>query len=118
MTNFLLGASRVIKGNIIIVLAVIIGLVIIWKQYSNSEKGQMQLQKFIMKIPVAGSMVVKSSTAKFSLSLSTLLHNGVPLDQALDIPHVRLALFAELPGLWCQQRHEALEGAEGIVQLV
>ncbi|MCK5346092.1 MAG: type II secretion system F family protein, partial [Candidatus Heimdallarchaeota archaeon] len=85
MTQVMVEISNFITGNILIVLAVVIGFIILWKQYSNSDTGKRQLQGFFLKVPVVGSMMVKSATAKFSLSLSTLLHNGVPLDQALDI---------------------------------
>ncbi len=85
MTQVLVKISRFITGNILIVLAIVIAFIVLWKQYSNSDTGKRQIQGFLLKVPVVGSMMVKSATAKFSLSLSTLLHNGVPLDQALDI---------------------------------
>ena len=64
MTAGMLAISRFVKGNIIIVLALVVGLIILWKQYSGSDKGKRQLQKLVMKIPVAGTMVIKSSSAK------------------------------------------------------
>jgi len=81
----LIKISDFIMDNILIMIAAIIALIVLWKQYSNSDTGKRQIQNLLLKLPVVGSMIVKSSTAKFSLSLSTLLHNGVPLDQALDI---------------------------------
>lgn len=85
MTQFLLDMSRVIKQNVLFVIAAVILLIILWKKYSSSDTGRQQLDRLILKVPVAGTIALKSSVARFCLTLSTLLNNGVSLDHSLDI---------------------------------
>ena len=39
----------------------------------------------LLRIPVVGAIVVKMEVARFAHTLSTLLHNGIPLLKALTI---------------------------------
>lgn len=85
MTQILLDASRFVKDRTFFVIGGIILLVILWRKYSTSETGRQQLDRLILKLPVAGPLTLKSSVARYCMTLSTLLHNGVSLDQSLDI---------------------------------
>ena len=85
LTLLLLNASRLVKGNILLVIAGIIGLIIGWKKYSASAAGSAQIDRVLLKVPIFGGLVQKAGVARFAMSLSTLLHNGVSLDQSLDI---------------------------------
>jgi len=57
--------------------------------------------RLILRMPVFGGLVRKIETARFSRTLGTLLHNGVPILQSLDIARLGVAnrhLAASLPG--------------------
>ena len=50
-----------------------------------TERGNIEIDRFALKLPIFGMLIRKVSTAKFSRTLGTLLSSGVPLLQALDI---------------------------------
>lgn len=85
MTQAMLDMSRFIKNNVLIVIGIVVLMFVLWKQYSSSATGRSQLDRLILKLPVAGPLSLKSAMARYCMTLSTLLHNGVSLDQSLDI---------------------------------
>jgi type II secretory pathway component PulF len=85
MTQVLLSLSRLLVEKILWVIGAIVVVVVVWKKYSGSATGRAQLDRLSLRLPIAGPLVLKSSVARFCMTLSTLLHNGVSLDQSLDI---------------------------------
>jgi len=65
-------------------LAIIVSLLAIW-WYGKTDKGALALDGFRLKIPVLGTLLRKSSVARFSQTLSTLLGSGVSILDALSI---------------------------------
>src|SRR3989338_3433340 len=55
------------------------------KKILNSEKGKQKFDALILKAPIFGKLVRMISVSRFTRTLSTLLHGGVPLLQAMDI---------------------------------
>ena len=51
----------------------------------QSDSGAYKWHKRLLNLPIAGSIIVKMEVARFSRTLSILLHNGVPLLKALSI---------------------------------
>lgn len=68
--------------------AVLIGVFLLgfmFRSYAKSEAGRQQLDRFWLKMPLAGSLVQKYEMAKFARTLGTLFDNGVPVLTALKI---------------------------------
>lgn len=85
VTKMVIGISNFITGNGILlaaILAVIVGGFVIYK---NSDKGRYQLSVFVLKVPLFGKLVRKSSAATFTRTLSTLLASGISLIEAVEI---------------------------------
>lgn len=59
--------------------------VIINSDISKNESARSRLDRAMLKWYLVGSLISKVEMARFSRSLSTLLHNGVPLLGALQI---------------------------------
>lgn len=55
------------------------------KRYTNTEKGRLQFDQILLKLPVFGTLFRKVAVAKFSRTLSTLVRSGVPILDSLDI---------------------------------
>jgi type IV pilus assembly protein PilC len=53
--------------------------------FKNSETGKTFNSKMALKIPLFRNLSVKSATAKFSLTMSTLIMSGVPIVEALGV---------------------------------
>jgi general secretion pathway protein F len=60
---------------------------IVWtiRRQLQSDSGAYKWHKRLLNLPIAGSIIVKMEVARFSRTLSILLHNGVPLLKALSI---------------------------------
>jgi type IV pilus assembly protein PilC len=58
---------------------------ILFKKVYATERGNIEIDRFALKVPVFGMLIRKVSTAKFSRTLGTLLASGVPLIEGMDI---------------------------------
>lgn len=84
-TLVVLGVSNFLKSNFLVLLLATglgIGGLMWWKKTPN---GALTWDKIMLKIPVLGNLVRKSSVARFSRTLSTLLSSGVSILEALEI---------------------------------
>jgi general secretion pathway protein F len=66
----------------------LIGIVLLGtylKRFRESEEGRLKLDQWLLKIPLLGVTLRKLEVARFSRTLGTLLHGGVPLLQAMTI---------------------------------
>jgi len=57
----------------------------LFKKVYATERGNIELDRLFLKLPVMGMLIRKVSTAKFSRTLGTLLASGVPLIEGMDI---------------------------------
>jgi len=55
------------------------------KAYIKTEEGRIHFDQFKLKMPLFGSLYRKIAISRFSRTLGTLLKNGVPLLNSLDI---------------------------------
>ena len=51
----------------------------------GTERGQMAIDRVLLKVPIFGPLIRKASVARFSRTLSTLVSSGVPILDALTI---------------------------------
>lgn len=65
---------------IIVVVAIVVGI----KLFKSTPAGTMFFAKLGLKAPLFGNLTVKSSAARFSRTLSTLLASGIPLIDAIE----------------------------------
>lgn len=88
-TRMLLGVSKFLRGNALLVI-VFISLFVIWiRQWMRSKSGRQAVDTIKLKIPVYNKLNIKVMTARFARNLSTMISSGVPLLTALDnVSHV------------------------------
>ena len=55
------------------------------KTWSSSPDGRRKLDRWVLKMPIFGSIMIRIGISRFTKTLSTLLSSGVPIVQALDI---------------------------------
>lgn len=84
-TQILLSVSEWVKKWILLLFLGMIGLVIGLVMYCRSPQGKEVLDKFLLKLPLFGTLVRKVSVAKFTRTLGTLISSGVPILDALRI---------------------------------
>ncbi|MBI5886436.1 MAG: type II secretion system F family protein [Deltaproteobacteria bacterium] len=78
MSNFLKHQWYIIVGFLV---AVFFGI----KHANGTPKGKKIIDSILLKLPVMGDLVRKSSTARFTRTLGTMLSSGVPILEALEI---------------------------------
>jgi type IV pilus assembly protein PilC len=84
-TRFILGLSAFLRGNMLTGLVLLVLLIIAYKLYSKTDQGRLNVDKVKLRIPLVGDLIRKSSIAKFSRTLATLISSGVPILDALEI---------------------------------
>ena len=85
ITQMVVAMSDFLIHKWYIVLAVTAGLVFGVKAAAKTDTGQYVLGKLGLTLPVLGDFTIKSSTARFARTLSTLLAAGIGLVDAVDI---------------------------------
>lgn len=84
-TRITLGASEFIQKRWYICLAVIFGLWLFVWQWGKTKNGRMAIDGLKLKFPIFGPLLLKSSVAKFTRTLGTLIRAGVNILYALEI---------------------------------
>jgi type II secretory pathway component PulF len=84
-TQVLIGISNFFKHYWWLILMVILTAIMLFKRYQSSERGRRAIDGFKMNAPVFGRVVRLNLFGQFARTLSTLLHNGVPVLTALKI---------------------------------
>jgi general secretion pathway protein F len=67
----------------ILIMLVIAGLYL--KRFRESDEGRLKWDRRLLRAPLIGPVLQKIEVARFSRTLGTLLHGGVPLLQAMTI---------------------------------
>ena len=69
----------------LVVLIVFVGVVFALLRYYKTEGGQRKIDGIILKLPLLGVLTLKSSVARITRTLSTLLTSGVAILESLVI---------------------------------
>lgn len=87
LTQFMLGVSEVLRDPVrmSIVVAVIFGTVFGIRTYYKTPMGRVQIDRFLLKMPLFGDLNEKAAVARFCRIFGTLTRSGVPILQSLDI---------------------------------
>jgi general secretion pathway protein F len=62
-----------------------VGGFIAFRRWAGTPSGRMRLDRIRLKIPLAGAIYLQLALSRFTRILGTLLHNGIPILQALRI---------------------------------
>lgn len=85
-TQFLIDMSNGIRGPIGLgILLTVVGVVTAFRRWAATDHGRHILDKNMLKLPVFGPLIQKVAVARFTRTLGTLIHSGVPLLNALEI---------------------------------
>ena len=85
LTQIVVGISRWLSTNIFWVGPAVIGGCILLFLWSRTPQGKLHIASAILKIPLAGSLVVQLSVAQATRSLATLLAGGITLVESWEI---------------------------------
>lgn len=85
ITKAVMAASDFMMAKWYIVIAVIVGLVLLFKWFKSTNFGELLFAKLGLKMPMFGQLTVKTSSARFARTISTLLAAGISLVDAVEI---------------------------------
>jgi len=85
MTRILLSMSEFFIEKWPLLIVGVAGAIFGISRYLKSEKGEMQWDRYKLKLPAVGTIFERSLLARFSRSFSMMLRAGVPLTHALNL---------------------------------
>jgi len=85
VTQIVVGLSKLLAGNIIWLGPLVIGAVVVLFLWSRTEPGRFAIDSFLIKIPLAGNLIIQLSVAQATRSLATLLAGGITLVESWEI---------------------------------
>ncbi len=84
-TRIVMALSDFLRKWFFVIVGITIGLIIFIRYYGKTEVGCLQIDSFLIKLPIFGTLIKKQAIARFSRTLSTLLSSGVNILDALEI---------------------------------
>ena len=84
-TRLLIFASNLLSGWWWLIIPVVVGSVVGSVAWTRSANGRPLFDAWVLKLPVAGSLLRMLLVSRFSRTLATLLKAGVPMLTAMDI---------------------------------
>ena len=86
LTAFIISASKFLKSYLIsIIIGIIIVIIVIVLLYKKVKAIRFYMQKFAMKLPVFGNMIIYKEITIFTRTFSNLLKNNVFITESMDI---------------------------------
>ncbi len=85
ITRIVVGMSDFVVDKWYILVAVVAVLIVGFKIFKSTEQGTYILADLAIKAPIFGKMTVKSASATFARTLSTLTAAGISMIEALEI---------------------------------
>ncbi|PYT09331.1 MAG: type II secretion system F family protein [Acidobacteria bacterium] len=85
ITQILVTFATFVRGNIIVIIAVVIGAAASFSLWRQTEAGSMALDRLKLRLPLLGRVWNSYAISRFSRTLSTLVSGGIPLVTSLEI---------------------------------
>ncbi len=85
VTKVLIGISHFSASYWWVVILVVGATAYGIRRYVRTEKGRLRYDRLILRVPIFGPLLRMVALARFSSTLATLLHSGVPLLNAMRI---------------------------------
>ncbi len=85
LTVGLIGVSHAAQNYWYIVLLAVIALVWLYRRWVATPEGRRRMDLLRLRMPGAGRIYLNFALSRFTRILGTLLHNGIPILQALKI---------------------------------
>src|SRR6267142_332606 len=85
MTRVLLGFSNFMVEYWPALLGVVIGAIVLSRVWVGTPAGRYAWDRVKIRIPIAGTIILKATLARFARTLSIALKSGVPIVQGLSV---------------------------------
>ena len=86
LTRVMLGISDVLRSwKVVIPIVAFVGISFLLRNYYKTPMGRLQIDGFMLKMPLFGDLNQKIAVARFCRVFGTLTRSGVPVLQCFDI---------------------------------
>ena len=114
ITNGLLGFSAFMVSYWLLMLAILAGAVTGFRYYINTPTGRYAWDKYKLKLPIVGPIILKATLSRFSRSLALTFKSGMPILQGMNV--VGLVVDNEFMRLRIEKMREGIERGESILR--
>ena len=84
-TKIVMGLSSFLRSFWWVIVGGLISFAVGIQRYYRTDRGQIVIDRFLLKIPVLGDVIRKGAVARFTRTLGTLISSGVPILTGLEI---------------------------------
>ncbi len=84
-TQIVMGISNFLQTNVVMILLSLVGASVAFTFWVRTKKGRLIFDNIVLKLPIFGTLVRRSSVARFTRTLGTLLSSGVSIIEALEV---------------------------------
>ena len=116
ITKLLLGLSNNIFIILFVILAIYIGLALLYKKFISGENNHISAHKQFLKIPLIGNFILTSEIERFSSTMALIMESGTNLDTALD-ESAKVFNNKYLNSLIIEAKNDVIEGKDFIYSL-
>jgi type IV pilus assembly protein PilC len=85
VTQFVIDVSDFFRDYTLLMIPIIIAGLMLFVNFIRTREGKLAWDRFLMRAPLFGELVIKANLGSFTRTLSTMLSAGVPIIDALDI---------------------------------
>ncbi len=85
LTKFFMGLSDFLIANFIYIVFTFVAVVVSLLKMIRSDKGGLIIDKYVLKIPIFGSLLYKVMLVRITRTLGLLLDSGVPIIDSINI---------------------------------
>jgi MSHA biogenesis protein MshG len=114
LTKLLIGFSNFMVETWYLQIGVLIAAVFGFRAWIATRSGKYVWDRFKLKIPIAGKILLKATLARFARSFSLALQSGVPVVQALST--VALVVDNDYIGQRIEQMRDGVERGESVLR--
>lgn len=84
MTRMLIGFSDFMVNYWMLLLTLTVGAAVAFRSYINTPVGRYNWDRYKLRLPIAGKIILKSTLARFARSLALSFRSGMPVLQGMD----------------------------------
>ena len=114
MTRLLIGVSQFFVTFWPLMIALVFGATAAFRLYVRTPAGRYTWDRYKLRIPVAGKIVLKATLARFSRAFALAIKSGVPVVQGLTV--VADVVENDYIGGRIRQMREAVERGESVLR--
>jgi type IV pilus assembly protein PilC len=84
-TQVLIDISHFMQSNFFYIVAAMVGIFFALRAYNKTYKGRRVFDKFKLKLPIFGALLLKVAVARVTRTMETLLNSGVEIIESMTI---------------------------------